>query len=48
MTTTTGFMIFILTAFCIGEALAIAELWGRVFMLENFFYKGNKQRSEKQ
>jgi hypothetical protein len=38
--------LFILAVICIGEILALAELWGRVAMLESVTYKakGNKAK----
>lgn len=43
--TATAIIIFILAVLCIGETLALADLWGRVAMLERFTY-GKTKRSE--
>lgn len=44
MTTATGITFFILAMVSIAEALALAELWGRITMLEKITFraKGNK------
>lgn len=46
MTTATGIILFILAVVSIAEALALADMWGRVAMLERVTYKakGNKAK----
>lgn len=46
MTTATAITLFILAVVSIAEALALAEVWGRVAMLERVTYKakGNKAK----
>jgi len=46
MTLATGIILFILAVVSIAEALALADLWGRVIMLERATYtvKGKKAK----